>query len=44
MPCGTDLSVMQDGISEIIPVEMCHLGWQESQAQLATLVELVIVD
>jgi len=32
--CGTDLSVVQEGIPEVIPVEMCYLGWQESLAQL----------
>ncbi|HTP71664.1 MAG TPA: SRPBCC family protein [Burkholderiaceae bacterium] len=37
--CGTELSVAQEGIPEVIPTEMCHLGWQESLAQLATLVE-----
>ena len=37
--CGTDVSVEQDGIPEMIPLEMCYLGWQESLAQLATLVE-----
>jgi uncharacterized protein YndB with AHSA1/START domain len=37
--CGTDLSVVQEGIPEAIPLEMCYLGWQESLAQLATLVE-----
>ena len=37
--CGTELSVVQEGIPEMIPVEMCYLGWQESLAQLATLVE-----
>jgi len=37
--CGTDLSIVQEGIPEVIPVEMCYLGWQESLAQLATLVE-----
>jgi uncharacterized protein YndB with AHSA1/START domain len=37
--CGTDLSIEQDGIPEVIPLEMCYLGWQESLAQLATLVE-----
>lgn len=37
--CGTDLSVVQSGIPEAIPLEMCCLGWQESLAQLATLVE-----
>jgi uncharacterized protein YndB with AHSA1/START domain len=37
--CGTELSITQEGIPEVIPVEMCYLGWQESLAQLATLVE-----
>ena len=37
--CGTQLDVVQEGVPEAIPVEMCHLGWQESLAQLATLVE-----
>ena len=36
---GTELSVVQDGIPEVIPLEMCYLGWQDSLAQLATLVE-----
>lgn len=37
--CGTELSISQSGIPEVIPLEMCYLGWQESLAQLATLVE-----
>ncbi len=37
--CGTDISISQSGIPEMIPLEMCYLGWQESLAQLATLVE-----
>ena len=37
--CGTEIAVVQEGIPEVIPVEMCYLGWQESLAQLATLVE-----
>lgn len=37
--CGTALSVVQEGIPEVIPLEMCYLGWQESLAQFATLVE-----
>ena len=36
---GTDISIEQSGIPEAIPLEMCTLGWQESLAQLATLVE-----
>ena len=37
--CGTELTVVQEGIPAAIPVEMCYLGWQESLAQLAALVE-----
>ena len=37
--CGTELSIEQAGIPEAIPLEMCYLGWQESLAQLAALVE-----
>ena len=37
--CGTELNIVQEGLPEAIPVEMCYLGWQESLAQLAKLVE-----
>jgi len=37
--CGTDIEIVQEGLPEMIPVEMCHLGWQESLAQLKRLVE-----
>lgn len=37
--CGTEIAITQDGIPEAIPLEMCYLGWQESLAQLANLVE-----
>ena len=37
--CGTELSIVQEGIPDVIPVEMCYLGWQESLVQLAMLVE-----
>ena len=37
--CGTDIDITQDGIPQVIPLEMCYLGWQESLLQLATLVE-----
>ncbi len=37
--CGVELDIVQEGIPEVIPVEMCYLGWQESLAQLAQLVE-----
>ena len=42
--CGAELTVVQTGIPEVIPTEMCYLGWQESLAQLVTLVEPVIPD
>ena len=42
--CGTEVSIVQEGIPQAIPVEMCYLGWQESLAQLATLVEPEIPD
>lgn len=42
--CGTDLSLVQEGIPAVIPPEMCYLGWQESLAQLARLVEPDIPD
>ncbi|KNZ33235.1 MAG: polyketide cyclase [Methylibium sp. NZG] len=42
--CGTDLSVVQQGIPAVIPPEMCYLGWQESLEQLIKLVEPVIPD
>ena len=42
--CGTDINIVQEGVPAVIPVEMCYLGWQESLAQLATLVEPVIPD
>jgi len=37
--CGTELNVEQTGIPEAIPLELCYLGWQESLAQLAHVVE-----
>jgi len=37
--CGTALWIEQAGIPEAIPLEMCYLGWQESLAQFAALVE-----
>lgn len=42
--CGTEVNIEQSGIPEVIPVEMCYLGWQESLAQLANLVEPEIPD
>ena len=37
--CGTDLSIVQEGVPGAIPAEMCYLGWQESLILLAKLVE-----
>jgi uncharacterized protein YndB with AHSA1/START domain len=37
--CGTDLAITQAGVPDIIPMEMCHLGWQDSLKQLAQFVE-----
>lgn len=37
--CGTELNVVQEGIPDPIPLEMCYLGWQESLTQLANIVE-----
>lgn len=41
---GTELSIVQEGVPEIIPLEACHLGWQDSLTQLAMLVEPEIPD
>jgi uncharacterized protein YndB with AHSA1/START domain len=41
---GTDLTVVQEGIPDAIPVEMCYLGWQESLVLLAKVVEPDIPD
>jgi len=40
---GTDLNIVQEGIPAAIPAEMCYLGWQESLALLAKLVEAEIL-
>jgi hypothetical protein len=42
--CGTDLTVVQEGLPSAMPVEGCYVGWQESLAQLAALVEPTIPD
>src|SRR5690349_3166987 len=42
--CGTELTVVQEGVPSVIPVEGCYLGWQESLSQLAALVEPTIPD
>jgi uncharacterized protein YndB with AHSA1/START domain len=40
--CGVELTIVQEGIPEVIPVEACYLGWQESLLLLAQLVEAEI--
>jgi uncharacterized protein YndB with AHSA1/START domain len=40
--CGTELHIVQEGVPEAIPPEMCYLGWQESLSLLALLVEPII--
>jgi uncharacterized protein YndB with AHSA1/START domain len=40
--CGTEVEIVQEGLPEAIPLEMCYLGWQESLSQLAKLVEAEI--
>jgi uncharacterized protein YndB with AHSA1/START domain len=40
--CGTEMTVVQEGIPDVIPVESCYLGWQDSLALLAKLVEAQI--
>ncbi len=42
--CGTELNIVQEGLPDVIPPEACCLGWQESLALLAKLVEAEIPD
>ena len=42
--CGTELTVVQEGIPDAIPTEACYLGWQESLSLLASLVEAEVPD
>ena len=42
--CGTELSIMQEGVPAAIPTEACYLGWQESLTLVAKLVEPEIPD
>ncbi|HEX5277313.1 MAG TPA: SRPBCC family protein [Fluviicoccus sp.] len=44
LACGTELSIVQEGIPEMIPTEMCYLGWQESMVLLAKLVEAEVTE
>ena len=41
---GTEIKIVQENIPEMIPVEMCYLGWQESLEKLIKLVEPNIPD
>lgn len=40
--CGTEVNIAQEGVPDVIPAEACYLGWQESLALLAKLVEAEI--
>jgi uncharacterized protein YndB with AHSA1/START domain len=42
--CGTELNITQEGVPDVIPAEACYLGWQESLALLAKVVEPEIPD
>ena len=42
--CGTELTIVQEGVPDVIPAEAFYLGWQESLAQLANLVDPEIPD
>lgn len=42
--CGTELTIVQEGVPDVIPIEACYLGWQESLTLLAKLVEAEIPD
>ena len=41
---GTEVNIVQEGVPDVIPPEACYLGWQESLAQLAKLVEAEVPD
>lgn len=41
---GTDINIVQEGVPDIIPVEACYLGWQQSLEFLAKIVEPDIQD
>jgi len=44
VPSGTDLTIVQDWIPDIIPEDACILGWQQSLLLLELLVTLEILD
>ncbi len=41
---GTEVSIVQENVPEVIPPDACYLGWQESLELLARLVEPEIPD
>ncbi len=44
VPLGTDVTIVQEGVPDVIPAEACYLGWQESLTLLTQLVEAEIPD
>ena len=42
--CGTEMTIVQEGVPDVIPAEACYLGWQESLTLLTQLVEPEIPD
>jgi uncharacterized protein YndB with AHSA1/START domain len=42
--CGTELHVVQEGLPDVIPVEQCYVGWQESLVLLGKLVEAEVAN
>jgi uncharacterized protein YndB with AHSA1/START domain len=42
--CGTEVTIVQEGVPDVSPAEACYLGWQESLEHLARLVEPEIPD
>lgn len=41
---GTEIKILQENIPEVIPAEMCYMGWQDSLDKLIRLVEPNIPD
>lgn len=41
---GTDIAIEQTNVPSVVPLDACYLGWQQSLAQLAQLVEPNIPD
>ncbi|HET8711003.1 MAG TPA: SRPBCC domain-containing protein, partial [Spongiibacteraceae bacterium] len=44
VPSGTEIDIVQEGIPEMIPLDGCYIGWQQSLTLLAQLVEADIPD